>query len=126
MKIVKLKKASFFKAFGKSLNLVRPVDTFSDEEIEKLQHEIKIGLIEVLKTEEEIIAEQEKGKLIKEENEKAKVKAEEIANKQLEEAAILINKDEKETQNTEENIEENVENILGEEVKEEKRGRKKQ
>lgn len=123
MKTVRLKKASFFKAFGKSLNLVRPVDTFSDKEIEKLQHEIKIGLIEVLKTEEEKIAEQEKEKLIKEENEKAQAEAEEIANKQLEEAAILINKGEEETQNTEENEEENV---LNEGIEKEKRGRKKQ
>ena len=123
MKTVRLKKASFFKAFGKSLNLVRPVDTFSDEEIEKLQHEIKIGLIEVLKTEEEIIAEQEKEKLIKEENEKAQAEAGEIAKKQLEEAAILINKGEEETQNTEENEEENV---LNEGIEKEKRGRKKQ
>ena len=123
MKTVRLKKASFFKAFGKSLNLVRPVDTFSDKEIEKLQHEIKIGLIEVLKTEEEIIAEQEKEKLIKEENEKAQAEAGEIANKQLEEAAILINKGEEENQNTEENEEENV---LNEGIEKEKRGRKKQ
>ena len=46
--VVKIKKASFYKAFGKSLNLMRPVGEFTEEEVGKLSDDIKRGLIEII------------------------------------------------------------------------------
>lgn len=46
--VIKIKKASFYKAFGKSLNLMRPVGEFTEEEVAKLSDDIKRGLIEII------------------------------------------------------------------------------
>ena len=46
--VVKIKQASFYKAFGKSLNLMRPVGEFTEEEVGKLSDDIKKGLIEII------------------------------------------------------------------------------
>ena len=46
--VIKIKKASFYKAFGKSLNLMRPVGEFTEEEVGKLSDDIKRGLIEII------------------------------------------------------------------------------
>ena len=48
MPIVKLKKANFFRAFGKTINLVRPVAEFTEDEIAKIENDIKSGNIEVV------------------------------------------------------------------------------
>lgn len=48
MPIVKLKKANFFRAFGKTINLVHPVAEFTEEEIVKIENDIKSGNIEVV------------------------------------------------------------------------------
>ena len=57
---IKLKKASFYKAFGRVMNLVRPVMEVTEEELEKLSDDIKLGVIEVVKTESEAKITEEK------------------------------------------------------------------
>ena len=62
--IIKLKKASFYKAFGRVMNLVRPVMEVTEEEFAKLSDDIKLGVIEVVKTESEAkITEEKKEKM---------------------------------------------------------------
>ena len=77
--VIKIKKASFYKAFGKSLNLMRPVGEFTEEEVGKLSDDIKRGLIEIIGEEPaqvDISKESEKG-LAKEQAEITEVKKEE-------------------------------------------------
>ena len=90
--VIKIKKASFYKAFGKSLNLMRPVGEFTEEEVGKLSDDIKRGLIE-------IIGEEQAQVDISKESEKESAK---------EQAEITEDKKEEETK-TEEIKEETVE-----------------
>ena len=82
---IKLKKASFYKAFGRVMNLVRPVMEVTEEELEKLSDDIKLGVIEIVKTEN-------KTELVED-------KIEEVSTKEVEEK--------KEESSTEEKKEEN-------------------
>ena len=45
MKIIGLKKASFYKVFGQTMNLARPTLEVEDAEFAKLEKDIKNGLI---------------------------------------------------------------------------------
>ena len=78
MPIVKLKKANFFRAFGKTINLVRPVAEFTEEEIAKIENDIKSGNIEVVsqKSPEKIKAIEEVANEIEIENDAKVIEAE--------------------------------------------------
>ena len=83
--IVKIKKASFYKAFGKSLNIMRPVGEFTEDEVAKLSDDIKKGLIEVIsessvKAPEKKESSTEENK--KEETEELKTESEETYHKE--------------------------------------------
>lgn len=90
--VIKIKKASFYKAFGKSLNLMRPVGEFTEEEVAKLSDDIKRGLIEIIgeepvqcniskETEKELAKEQEK---ITEDKKEEELKTEEVKEETVE------------------------------------------
>lgn len=87
MPIVKLKKANFFRAFGKTINLVRPVAEFTEEEIVKIENDIKSGNIEVVsqKSPEKIKAIEEVVNEIEIENNAEVIGAEIIEEKNVEE-----------------------------------------
>ena len=87
MPIVKLKKANFFRAFGKTINLVRPVAEFTEEEIVKIENDIKSGNIEVVsqKSPEKIKAIEEVVNEIEIENNAEVIEAEIIEEKNVEE-----------------------------------------
>lgn len=83
MPIVKLKKANFFRAFGKTINLVRPVAEFTEEEIVKIENDIKSGNIEVVY--EKVEAE----KVIAKEVIENKAVVEEVAEAEVIEAEVI-------------------------------------
>ena len=97
--VVKIKKASFYKAFGKSLNLMRPVGEFTKEEVEKLSDDIKKGLIEIVgeepaqdlsqenKKEEEIKTKEITEEVVENEQPVEETKTEEVKERQVEKEA---------------------------------------
>ena len=93
--VIKINKASFYKAFGKSLNLMRPVGEFTEEEVGKLSDDIKRGLIEIIgeepvkvdiskETEKDVVKEQEK---ITEDKKEEETKTEEVKEQSFEKEA---------------------------------------
>lgn len=96
--VVKIKQASFYKAFGKSLNLMRPVGEFTEEEVGKLSDDIKKGLIEIVgeepvqsdlskESEKELVKEHEEITEEKKEQPVEEIKTEEVKEETVEKEA---------------------------------------
>ena len=94
MKMIGLKKASFYKVFGQTMNLARPTLEVGDDEFTKLEKDIKSGLIyevtakktEPAKVEEVIEDKKEEEKTTEEIIEKEPVEQKEELKVELEKA----------------------------------------
>lgn len=92
--VVKIKQASFYKAFGKSLNLMRPVGEFTEEEVGKLSDDIKKGLIEIVGEEpvQSYLSKESEKELVKEHKEitedKKEQPVEEIKTEEVKEETV--------------------------------------